>query len=250
MRKRRCSYCYNTGHNRAGCEELKKYLKENPNSYTARQEALKKSRRKTPSERTCSFCFQPGHNRRKCMMVEWTRRKVTEEYRKDMETIMGLAGDVGWGCLIQDDSNRDKGLEALPPRPVLGQPLVVVDNTGLLSVIVRTLVNFRSRYSTHGFQQSNFSLRAAHLVGPDGEAALTLVGTSPVASSTVRHAIEVDTNTGGELPLALATYFDETFKSVSLNSFSYRFEYGTRASILKDFPKAERAKWKSQVNPQ
>ena len=242
MRKRRCSYCYNTGHNRAGCEDLKKYIEQNPDSYTARQEALKKSKRRTPSERTCSFCFQPGHNRRKCMMVEWTRRKVTEAYRKDTETILGLVGHVGWGSLIRDENND--------LRPVLGQTRVAVDNTGLLSVIVRTLVNSRSRYTTSGFQQSNFALRASHL-GPFGrDAGLTFIGDSPVASSTVRHAIEVDKNTDGDLPLALATYFGESFKDMTLNTFSYRFEYGTRASILKDFPRAERAKWKSQVNPQ
>jgi hypothetical protein len=58
-----CSHCYQQGHNRRGCPSLKKYVKDNPDSYTARSEGLRKSREST---RACGYCRNSGHNRKTC----------------------------------------------------------------------------------------------------------------------------------------------------------------------------------------
>jgi hypothetical protein len=72
-----CGYCGNQGHNRRGCERLKDYVKENPNSYTAQQHNARKMASK--KSRSCSYCSEAGHTRRKCEMkndhiAEFTKR--------------------------------------------------------------------------------------------------------------------------------------------------------------------------------
>jgi hypothetical protein len=58
-----CGYCYNQGHNKRSCEQLKKYVEENPDSWTATKETRRKERQKT---RTCGYCDTAGHNRATC----------------------------------------------------------------------------------------------------------------------------------------------------------------------------------------
>jgi hypothetical protein len=67
----RCSYCYNTKHNRRGCPQLKKYVEEHPDSHTAQ---TFKERAKYAKVRTCRYCETEGHNRRTC-----------SDLKKDME---------------------------------------------------------------------------------------------------------------------------------------------------------------------
>jgi len=59
----RCSHCYETGHNRAGCADLKKEIARDPDGYYARQAKRKKSRQK---KRVCSYCEKSGHNLATC----------------------------------------------------------------------------------------------------------------------------------------------------------------------------------------
>lgn len=59
----RCSYCYNKGHNRRSCPELKKFIEENPDSWRAVQARESKKR---ASKRKCSWCDNTGHNLRTC----------------------------------------------------------------------------------------------------------------------------------------------------------------------------------------
>ncbi len=40
----RCSYCYQSGHNKTSCPELKKKWEEDPNSYYGRQWAAIQAR--------------------------------------------------------------------------------------------------------------------------------------------------------------------------------------------------------------
>ena len=91
----RCSYCHRTGHNRAGCPDLKKYVEENPDSWTAQRHAAKKAAR--TRTRSCSYCSGKGHNRRGCESLkrdkatavslnhEW-RRRASEHLKRE-----------GWG---------------------------------------------------------------------------------------------------------------------------------------------------------
>jgi len=61
--KTRCSHCYEEGHNKAGCAELKKEIARDPDGYYARQANRKKMRQK---KRVCSYCSTSGHNLATC----------------------------------------------------------------------------------------------------------------------------------------------------------------------------------------
>ena len=60
---RYCGFCGRGGHNRRGCMELKKTIRENPDGYAA-QQARRKEKNKKP--RQCSYCSRPGHTKRTC----------------------------------------------------------------------------------------------------------------------------------------------------------------------------------------
>ena len=90
----RCSYCCNQGHNRSSCPDLKEYIKNNPDSWTAQRHASKK---RAGSKRRCSYCKEGGHNRRSCiplstdkstaisLNLDW-RKKAVEHMKRE-----------GWG---------------------------------------------------------------------------------------------------------------------------------------------------------
>jgi len=59
-----CGYCHNPGHNKRSCEQLKKYVEENPDSYTAR--SYNRSKEES-SKRRCGYCYESGHNRKTCI---------------------------------------------------------------------------------------------------------------------------------------------------------------------------------------
>ena len=87
----RCSYCHHKGHNRAGCPDLKKYVEDNPDSWTAQRVAQKKVYR---SRRACSYCKETGHNRRSC-----------ESLRADKSTAVSLNRD--WRRKAADHLKRE-----------------------------------------------------------------------------------------------------------------------------------------------
>jgi hypothetical protein len=95
----RCSYCYNTKHNRRGCPQLKKYIKENPDSYTAQ---TFNERAKHAKVRTCRYCEEEGHNRRTCRDLQNDKeyyRVLCASMRADALAWMKDNG-VGVGALV------------------------------------------------------------------------------------------------------------------------------------------------------
>ena len=85
----RCSWCYASGHNRAGCPELKKYIAENPDSFEASREKRKQeSRTESVKGRRCSYCGgderggKLTHNRRGCKL---RKSDITEFQRRNAE---------------------------------------------------------------------------------------------------------------------------------------------------------------------
>ena len=56
-----CRYCYQTGHNRRTCPEIKKIIKEEPNGWYA-----KRYGKGSVSKKRCSFCDEQGHTIRTC----------------------------------------------------------------------------------------------------------------------------------------------------------------------------------------
>ena len=95
----RCSYCCNQGHNRSGCPDLKEYIKNNPDSWTAQRYASKK---RAGSKRKCSYCKESGHNRRSCILLhkdKSTAVSLNLDWRKNAVEHMKREG-WGIGALV------------------------------------------------------------------------------------------------------------------------------------------------------
>jgi len=109
----RCSWCYNVGHNKAGCPQRKKYALENPDSYEAKRYFAEQERRKeTVKNRVCSYCGGKDHNRRGCKVLKEDRSLIIqrqEKYEKHFADVCNSAG-LGPGTLIKiaDQYNEDK----------------------------------------------------------------------------------------------------------------------------------------------
>ncbi len=93
----RCSWCYSKGHNRNGCEERKKYIADNPDSYEAKREQTRKSR-----NRRCSYCSGTGHTRRTCPIMKEDRIKVANALQISRREIRHrlIAEGLGIGSLV------------------------------------------------------------------------------------------------------------------------------------------------------
>jgi len=96
----RCSNCWNTGHNRRTCPDIKaaiaKEAAEGKEGYFTKQKARETSRHRT---RKCTFCNTSGHNRRSCTVLKGelaTIADLTIRYRtkivawlKDLNIVEG-----------------------------------------------------------------------------------------------------------------------------------------------------------------
>jgi hypothetical protein len=102
MAQRRCSYCYQRGHNRRTCPSLKQYVADNPDSYTARTESRRKA---SHSDRKCSYCNDTGHNRRTCPTLEKHKRSAVLRNREFRATLLESMREHGFGegALIEVD---------------------------------------------------------------------------------------------------------------------------------------------------
>lgn len=132
-----CGHCYETGHNRSGCADLKKKLVENIAEYKKRLEAddftddwqrRNAQRRLADAEHTqhkmlnkgknrkCGFCKSPGHTRRTCpdrKVQVATKMKETTDFRRQVAARMIEAG-FGPGALISTNHRHaDHGEQAL-----------------------------------------------------------------------------------------------------------------------------------------
>ena len=64
----RCSNCYESGHNKTGCPELRKAWEKDPDSYLGREWARIVARKAKP--KICSYCDESGHTRAGCDTVK------------------------------------------------------------------------------------------------------------------------------------------------------------------------------------
>ena len=99
-----CSWCGNRGHNSASCEERKKWLAANPDTYEAAYEARKVARRKARKQtpRKCGFCRKPGHNAKTChtkQTIQKNYRAINSLYRRRVLEEMCIMG-LGTGALV------------------------------------------------------------------------------------------------------------------------------------------------------
>ena len=95
----RCGHCYEEGHNKRTCPQLKKEIENNPGGYYDRQAQRKKARAK---KRQCTYCGETGHNMRTCQKAKEDRIRysvVNWEYQQAMGTSMDQMG-LGVGSII------------------------------------------------------------------------------------------------------------------------------------------------------
>lgn len=109
-RKVHCRHCGETGHNRNGCEKLKEYIKNNPNSYSAHRH---NERLESMKHRKCSYCNTEGHNRKTCSHIMADMIKVAginQDFRKKfMENVVRRAGIAPGGLITVNSTSGYDG---------------------------------------------------------------------------------------------------------------------------------------------
>lgn len=91
----RCGHCYEKGHNRTSCPELKKAWEENPDSYYGRQWATYQARKK--KAKTCSYCGTQGHTRAGCAEMKRHKSQFQFELSLWRRAVLKWAKDTGFG---------------------------------------------------------------------------------------------------------------------------------------------------------
>jgi hypothetical protein len=102
----RCSKCYETGHNRTSCPEMKKAWEEDPTSYYGREYARHQARKKAP--KTCSYCKESGHTRAGCAEIKSHKAQFHNDailFRKAIVKWMKDTG-IGIGALVRSRDAR------------------------------------------------------------------------------------------------------------------------------------------------
>ena len=99
---RRCGHCYQSGHNRRSCPQIRKEIRDNPDGYQARIERQKKEHAKR-NPRRCSYCHESGHNKKTCSKLEIDRVKMAHESRQWRVSFLTRAEELGFtvGTLLK-----------------------------------------------------------------------------------------------------------------------------------------------------
>ena len=105
-----CSSCWQRGHNKAGCpdlrERMEQRLKNDPDDWRANNYFDKKKR---SSKRTCSYCNNAGHNRKTCKELKYamqaTAERASEWRHAALEYLKNLG--LGVGALVKYDKWRE-----------------------------------------------------------------------------------------------------------------------------------------------
>ena len=121
-----CSHCYNKGHNKRGCMELLREMRErlekDPEDYYAKNFFSKReaqSARRSATKRKCSYCDEAaGHTRRTCpTLKEHVAETVVAQkaYRKGVLARLKEQG-LGVGAIVtlQGALTTDDGETAMP----------------------------------------------------------------------------------------------------------------------------------------
>jgi len=93
---RRCGHCYQRGHNRRSCPEIKRQIADNPDGYQARIARDKAAHAKN-NPRVCGWCSESGHNKRTCQKLESDRHAKSKEIRDWRKKFLIKAKEVGFG---------------------------------------------------------------------------------------------------------------------------------------------------------
>ena len=121
-----CSHCYNTGHNKRGCveriREMRERLEKDPDDYYATNFFSKReaqSKRRSATKRKCSYCDKAeGHTRRTCpTLKEHMAETIVAQkaYRKGVLARFKEQGlGVGAVVTLQGAMTTDDGETAMP----------------------------------------------------------------------------------------------------------------------------------------
>ena len=108
----RCSNCWQTGHNKAGCPDRKaryeRKKKENPDSWWVQRYEEEERRRK---RRSCGYCKEEGHTKRTCKHIKADKAKtiqMNKEWRANALDYLKNIG-LGVGALVQFVHKRSWG---------------------------------------------------------------------------------------------------------------------------------------------
>jgi len=138
----RCSNCYQSGHNRTGCPELKKAWEQDPESYQGRQWARIMATKAKP--KTCSYCGIERHTRPGCAELK-THKQIYQEdaiiFRQAMAKWMRESG-LGIGALVRAKDVQYYGEDGyvypndtnyVPPVGLITNADPTVDHYGAIS---------------------------------------------------------------------------------------------------------------------
>jgi len=116
MARKHCSYCYQLGHTRPTCPEIRKEIRANPNGYqaqTAERKAAQKAQR-GPTIRRCSYCKESGHNKKTCTTLRFDRVEHRVKNKKFAKAFIEGCKQHGLypGALLELQSTQTLTLEA------------------------------------------------------------------------------------------------------------------------------------------
>ena len=87
----RCGYCYQIGHARNHCPEIKKRA-EGGSDYHKR---ILQAQKEAVKNRKCSYCSQTGHNKRSCQVKAADKivfDEIIRDYHKEAEAVLKAKG--------------------------------------------------------------------------------------------------------------------------------------------------------------
>ena len=106
----RCGNCYESGHNKTSCPDLRKAWEKDPNSWKGRQWAEIKARKERP--KICGYCNASGHTRAGCDTMKAHKSKFADDLVLWRTALVKWMEDVGLGvgALVQcNDANYHRG---------------------------------------------------------------------------------------------------------------------------------------------
>ena len=96
----RCTQCYQRGHNKRTCPELRKLAAADPGGYYDQQ--VKRFEAQAATPRKCSYCKETGHTRRTCSTLKGNKNQAIRDtvlFRRAIKKWAGASG-IGPGALI------------------------------------------------------------------------------------------------------------------------------------------------------
>ena len=97
----RCGNCYDEGHNKTGCPELRKAWEKDPDSYKGRQWAHIMQRKAQP--KVCGYCDESGHTRAGCDTMKEHKITFTNDATLWRRALVKWMKDIqlGIGALVR-----------------------------------------------------------------------------------------------------------------------------------------------------